>query len=227
MKRKSNGCAANAIRTLHQAARIENQRPVAFGDEILNRGKAERARAEAEDLLEPTGHLVKGAGEAVLWDPDPGEKIASADKTALAHDRLVDTLEHPNSISVRASEQRMEAVADAGILEAAADAAVSAQAGNSLEKMLCHQMAAAHHMAMKLLTRGADTRLPPVETARLMNAGARLMQVFQEGLLALKKNRTGGRQQIVVQHIQVAEGGQAVIAGQVKAGHRGPKGGEG
>ena len=77
-------------------------------------------------------------------------------------------------------------------------------------------------MAMKLLTRGADTRLPPVETARLMNAGTRLMQVFQEGLLALKKNRTGGRQQIVVQHIQVAEGGQAVIAGQVKAGHRGP-----
>ena len=134
MKRKSNGRAANAIRTLHQAARIENQRPVAFGDEILNRGKAERARAEAEDLLEPTGHLVKGAGEAVLWDPDPGEKIASADKTALAHDRLVDTLEHPNSISVRASEQRMGAVADAGILEAAADAAVSAQAGNSLEE---------------------------------------------------------------------------------------------
>ena len=96
-----------------------------------------------------------------------------------------------------------------------ADAAVTAQAGNSLEKILCHQMAAAHHMAMKLLTRGADTRLPPVETARLMNAGARLMQVFQEGLLVLKKNRTGGQQKIVVQHVQVSDGGQAVIAGRL------------
>ena len=227
MKRMSSGRGAKAIQTFQKAARQENQRPVAFGDEILNRGKAERARAEAEDLLEPTGHLVKGASEAVLWDPDPDEKIAATDNAELAHNRLVDTLEHPNSISVRASEQRMEAAAEAGILEAAADAAVSAQAGNSLEKMLCHQMAAAHHMAMKLLTRAADTRLPPVETARLMNAGARLMQVFQEGMLTLKKSRTGGQQKIVVQHVQVSAGGQAVIAGQVKAGTRGTRGGEG
>ena len=227
MKRRSKGRAVKAIRTLHEAARMENQRPVAFGDEILNRGKAERARADLEALLEPTGQLVKGAGEAVLWDPAPDEQIGATDKAELAHNRLVDTLEHPNSISVRASEQRMEAAADAGLLEAAADAAVSAQAGNSLEKMLCHQMAAAHHMAMKLLTRGADAQLPPVETARLMNAGARLMQVYQEGLLTLKKSRNGGQQKIVVQHVQVSAGGQAVIAGQVKAGTRGPKSGDG
>ena len=53
------------------------------------------------------------------------------------------------------------------------------------------------------------------------------MQVFQEGLLALKKSRTDGQQKIVVQHVQVSGGGQAVIAGQMKTGHRGPKGGEG
>ena len=67
MKRMSSGRGAKAIQTFQKAARTENQRPVAFGDEILNRGKAERARAEAADLLEPTGHLVKGASEAVLW----------------------------------------------------------------------------------------------------------------------------------------------------------------
>ena len=193
MKRTSSGRGEKAIHTLHKAARIENQRPVAFGDEILNKGKAERVRAEAEDLLQPTGQLVRGAGEVAVWDPDPLEKVRASDMADQAHERLVDTLEHPNSISVKASEQRMEAAADAGILEAAADAAVTAQAGNSLEKMLCHQIAAAHHMAMKLLTRGADARLPPVETARLMNAGARLMQVYQQGLLALKKSRTDGQ----------------------------------
>ena len=168
--------------------------------------------AVEQDLLEPAGQVVKGAGEAALWDPDPREKISPGDETALAHNRLVDTLEHPDSVSVRASEQRMEAAAEAGVLEAAT---VSAHAENSLEKMLCHQMAAAHHTAMKLVTRAANDTLEPVDTTRLTNGAARLMQVFQEGLLALRKFRNGGKQQIVVQHVQVSEGGQAVIAGRV------------
>ena len=62
MKRKSSGRAPKAIRTLHKAARIANTRPVAFGDEILNRRKAEQAVTEAQDLLEPAGQVVKGAG---------------------------------------------------------------------------------------------------------------------------------------------------------------------
>ena len=36
-----------------------------------------------------------------------------------------------------------------------------------------------------------------------------MRQVFQEGLLALKKFRTDGRQKTVVQHVQVSDGGQA------------------
>ena len=55
--------------------------------------------------------------------------------------------------------------------------------------------------------------LPPVEMARLSNASARMMQIYQESLLVLQKLRTGGKQTVVVQHVQVSEGGQAVIAG--------------
>jgi hypothetical protein len=54
--------------------------------------------------------------------------------------------------------------------------------------------------------------------ARLSNASARMIQVYQEGLLTLQKLRTGGKQTVVVQHVQVGEGGQAVIAGNMKAG---------
>ena len=54
------------------------------------------------------------------------------------------------------------------------------------------------------------------------------MQVFQEGMLTLKKSRTGGEQKIVVQHVQVSDGGQAVIAAQVKTSNRrGTRGGKG
>jgi hypothetical protein len=45
-----------------------------------------------------------------------------------------------------------------------------------------------------------------------------MMQVYQDGLLALQKIRTGGKQTLVVQHVQVRDGGQAVIAGNVKSG---------
>ena len=48
-------------------------------------------------------------------------------------------LEHPNSITVGASGQRMSVALAADVLEPAVDAAASAQAANSLEKMLCHQ----------------------------------------------------------------------------------------
>jgi hypothetical protein len=59
--------------------------------------------------------------------------------------------------------------------------------------------------------------MPPVEQVRLTNAGARMMQAYQELLLTLQKLRTGGKQTVVVQHVRVS-GGQAVIAGNVKAG---------
>ena len=60
MKRRSRGRGEKALRKIHEAARYAQKKPVVFGDEILNRRKAERAEADAEALLEPTGILVEG-----------------------------------------------------------------------------------------------------------------------------------------------------------------------
>lgn len=79
------------------------------------------------------------------------------------------------------------------------------------------QMAVMHCAAMKLSSRCLDNAMPPVEMARLSNAAARMMQVYQEALLTLQKLRTGGKQTLVVQHVQVSQGGHAVIAGSVKS----------
>ena len=82
----------------------------------------------------------------------------------------------------------MHLAAESGVLQSAVDAAECAKAGNSLEKMLCHQMAAAHRAAMRLVSRVGSSQLPIVEEARLSNAAARMMQVFQEGLLTLQNS---------------------------------------
>ncbi len=81
-------------------------------------------------------------------------------------------------------------------------------------------MAACHHMAMKLSARAIDED-DTVEQTRLVNASARLMRTFQESLLTLQRLRTGGKQTVVVQHVNITEGGQAVIAGKVGGGKSG------
>lgn len=214
MKREAENRGGKAIRALHRAERYANMEAHrGTMDVLLNRMEVKSSEALADTMLKPTGELIAGAGEMVHLDSDE-----------LEESRLIfaDTLELPNMISVNASEQRLESASDAGVLEAAVDAALSGLAGNSLEKMLCHQMAAAHHAAMKLIARGTDSRLPPVEMAPLTNAAARMMDTYQAAFLTLQKIRTGGKQTVVVQHVQVADGGQAVIAGSMKAGgHRG------
>ena len=121
------------------------------------------------------------------------------------------------------SEQRAEVAAQAGVLPSALDAVVSARASNSLEKMLCHQLAAVHMAGMKALARLEHAgNFPPVEAARLTNAAARLFEVYQSGCVTLQKLKSGGRQHVVVQYqqVNVADGGQALVAGKVAQGSR-------
>jgi hypothetical protein len=49
-------------------------------------------------------------------------------------------------------------------------------------------------------------------------AAARLMDSYQRGLLTLDRLRNGGRQVVTVQHVKVEGGGQAIVAGEVRAG---------
>jgi hypothetical protein len=194
-----------AIRARQRAARAAAKRPESLNEAVSNRMDEACAKIDARELFQVPENLVSAHGETIQSD------------FRLGH--IVDTLKNPNMISVSASELRVDLAACvwSQVAEAALDAAESAQAGNSLEKMLCHQMAVMHCAAMKLASRSLDNVMPPVEMARLSNAAARMMQVYQEAFLTLQKIRTGGKQTVVVQHVQVSQGGQAVIAGSVKS----------
>ena len=105
-----------------------------------------------------------------------------------------------------------------------------------MEKMLVHQMAAAHNSAMRMiavvnrrvesmantnqLTNMQDIERQNIETCRLAGTATRIMNTFQQAMLTLQRIRTGGEQRVVVEQHQyvtrVEDGGQAVI---------GPKGG--
>jgi len=165
---------------------------------------------EAEFYLIPKKPVEIGAGNEALPQKTSGIENYRALK-------IKETLADPDQVALDASQSRMELVSDAHCLDMAVDTAESIDARNSLEKMLAHQMAACHDMAMTLISRAHEER-EPEGIQKMVNSSVKLMKAFQQGLRTLQKIRTGGRQEVIVQHVNVEDGGQALVAGKIRSG---------
>jgi hypothetical protein len=137
----------------------------------------------------------------------------------------VPALDEP--LSDKAKKRRFDLICDADVRDLAIDAAESIQAQNSIEFMLAHQVAAAHKMAMHFMASaqedlsayinsGHEFPHRSIEAARMAATAARLMDTCQRGALTLDRIRNGGQQTMTIQHVNVTEGGQAVVAGTVE-----------
>lgn len=96
------------------------------------------------------------------------------------------------------------------------------QPQDELEGILAAQMIGVHNMAMDCI--GRATRTEWVNQMSIyMNGATKLLRAFAAQMEALKKYRSGGQQKIVVEHVNVTEGGQAII-GVVNPGGGGLRG---
>jgi hypothetical protein len=177
----------------------------------------------ASDFLAlPPASIEVGAG---------GELVPVGDSAAERPGFVETVRSEPDMITARASIARLDLAAETGAFDLAIDAADTIKARNSLEKMLAHQIAAAHGLAMKFAAKSehllgfvtswdttARQQVSSIEAARLANSAARMMDSFNQGLLTLDRLRHGRRQIVIVQHVTIGPGGQAVVAGEVKAG---------
>jgi hypothetical protein len=121
-------------------------------------------------------------------------------------------LKDPDHVNLNASVARVRLADECGAFDMALDTAETIGAQNATEQMLAHQMAATHKTAMELLHySGNQVRVE--NQIKFINAAARLMDVYQKGMLTLSRVRTGGKQVITVQQVQVKDGGQAIING--------------
>jgi hypothetical protein len=75
----------------------------------------------------------------------------------------------------------------------ALDVANTIQAGDSTEKMLAHQLAAMHKVAMEMIGSVVPHSRDAAIQNRRLNAAARRMTAYQQGLLTLRKLRLGGQ----------------------------------
>ena len=103
---------------------------------------------------------------------------------------------------------------------------------------MAHQMAAQHSSIMKLaaqLNRCIERmeagrhndearERANIQGTRLAGAIARMSGAYQSGMTTMQRLRSDGTQRVIVQHVTVSEGGQAVVAGQVEMGGPAPGG---
>ena len=186
-------------------------------------------RLDADSLEDEAKNSLQ-INEKDLPEVGAGGELTITKEQEIEAPKLINTVDKPDNITAEASRDRLQLTVDADCTGMALDAAETIQAENSLEKMLAHQLAIAHKLAMtfgkKALTylnkpaQGPydQSTLYAVEAARVANASARMMDVYQKGVLALSKVRTGGQQTVTVQHVNVTDGGQAVVTGALKTG---------
>ena len=83
---------------------------------------------------------------------------------------------------------------------------------NEMESMLALQMAVTHALTMKISTRlssGKIETIPQQDSAALTLS--RLQRAFTTQLETLSNMRRGGRQKVIVEHVHVYPGGQAIV----------------
>jgi hypothetical protein len=214
-----------ALRKLRDAGKERRLANAGGPSSDEERAAAARLEAEAVELNKPVGVPVIRSGEVLAMPETP-------DESEPPHE-IKNTLRDPDQAAIDASVARTNLLLQlpADVAPLAIDAAASVNADNSLEKMLTHQLGAAHDLTMKTAARACEfekrrgmygegfQQQDSVELARLSNSVARLMTAFQQGLLTLQRLKTGTSQIVTVRHVTVQAGGQAVI-GNVKPGGR-------
>lgn len=206
---------ANDLKSIAVAEQVKAASP---GDRVIE-GECNRVIRKAEDNLSLAETTERTAG---------GE-LAVAETGS-----LVDTLDDPDYVGAAASASRMELAQKADVLVAGADLAETIGAQDSLERMIAHEMALAHKLAMEFGEHASSYRgkadravqeksfqMYGLEATRAANASARQMEMVHKATLALLKLRNGGDQTVKVVHVEVKDNAQAVVAnGNVGGGRK-------
>ena len=85
------------------------------------------------------------------------------------------------------------------------------QPKDELEAMLAVQMIGVHNMAMETLKRAMLSDQTFEGKQANVAQSTKMLRTFMAQMETLKKYRTGGQQKMIVEHVHVNEGGQAIV----------------
>jgi hypothetical protein len=187
-----------------------------------DRALSKRARA-AKDIEEAStlDNAARWHHEAAMTVHEYGNRLAEQavivnGEVASQKGYLKDTLADPDLAAIESSEARGRLLHQANVVALGVDISKTVGASNTAEKLIAHQIAVAHQVAMQQAAWATSERDPKMEIRRI-HASARMMSAAQEGILTLQKLKATGPQSVTVQHVHVEAGGQAVV-GNVQKG---------
>ena len=137
----------------------------------MDHREARDLEQQATALITPVTPLKTGAGGEII----PPMRLGMAG--------LEDALHRPDMLSLEASIQRTALADKAGVFELAIEAADSSKAEGAVQKMICHQMAAAHRHAMRLLAE-SEAQGDSVEKCRMATTASKLMDAYSRAAVA-------------------------------------------
>ncbi len=212
--------------------------------ESLNRAK--RAAAESQEraapydvILQTESKLMVKQSRKDLALSEPLQQLAGSevvsfegnDQDRAISEKYAHKAKSPTMIDAAASQTRLELADKAHCLELALDATQSIDNPTAIEKMLIHQMAAAYQLSMNLMSKANNVSLSSMRQIDLnyfnmiLGQATRLMNVYQSGMIAISKCRNGGKQEVIVQHIQVTGDAKAIVSGKMNTFRAGGQGG--
>ena len=108
---------------------------------------------------------------------------------------------------------------DATFIANATHAALTAMnPQDEYEGMLCSRLLVLHDQYMKFLQHSANQKNSSEVIDLNINRATKLMRLYNETLRTLERHRRKGEQKVIVQHVNVNNGGQAVVAGEFTGG---------
>ena len=88
------------------------------------------------------------------------------------------------------------------------------------EARLCLQATALYSKGMEYIMKAETSELLPCKEF-YMKSAIKLLRLHSETVEALNKHRRGGEQRVVVQHVNIENGGKAIVNGQMVTGGEG------
>jgi hypothetical protein len=191
--------AAQAIQADYTYARSRRARMAGELEQAQKLNNQATWHHEVSDLVREQGNRLVQTAVVV------NNEVLSAKSVAFK-----DTLSDPDLAAIESSETRGRLLKINDVVALGVDISNTVQANNTAERVVAHEIAVAHKVAMEQAVRASHESDPLLELKRLQ-VSARRMTVAQQGLLTLQKLKTGGTQNVVVQHVHVESGGQAIV----------------
>lgn len=101
------------------------------------------------------------------------------------------------------------------------DALLAMKPVDEYEGMLCSRLLVLHNQYMNFMARVASDTQTSHGIDLNINRATKLMRLYNETLESLNRYRRKGEQKVTVQHVNVNNGGQAVVAGNFQQGGEG------